>query len=281
MSLALTSQILTPRETLSNLHELYAASPQAKKFNLLLIGRVGSGKTTLVSTAPKPILIDAFDPNVSKSLARFKDDPNYLINTKFLGDDIGKPRIFTDWVRETQERETAGIFKMIGTYVIDSGTVWANSLKNQILAGSPGPKKGGGKRERQTNGLGLPEMEIDDYDTLFTKVWDVVNRLCALPCNFILTFHLEEKTNDFGGIVNRLAIPGQSRDKLPILFDELWRARTTNSSAGLKYDVQTVTDAGFECRTCLGAGGKLLPYETPDIKAILRKCGWPADDKEV
>ena len=49
------------------LKEMYASKGR-KKYNLLIYGPKGSGKTTLVGTGRKPVFIDSFDPGGSTVL---------------------------------------------------------------------------------------------------------------------------------------------------------------------------------------------------------------------
>jgi hypothetical protein len=63
------------------------------------------------------------------------------------------------------------------------------------------------------------------------------------------------------------------------LFTEKYVLLTKKTSSGLDYQLLTQDQARYRASTQLGAGGKLDPIETPDIKHILKKVGRSTEDK--
>ncbi|KKM34725.1 hypothetical protein LCGC14_1565130, partial [marine sediment metagenome] len=49
---------MTPEE----IRTMYLKKREGRNFSAIIMGLYGSGKTTLIGTAPRPLLIDSFDP---------------------------------------------------------------------------------------------------------------------------------------------------------------------------------------------------------------------------
>lgn len=249
----------------------YDTDPRQDSFNLLLLGEYGTGKTLLTHTARAPIHIDSFDPGGTKSVRQWIEQGSIIADTRFEGDDPKSPDRFSLWKTEFQHRENIGYFEAIGTYVIDSSTSWADSIMYDIL------KKAGraGEAPKFTHDYVPQKVQINNW----------LRKCLDLPCDFILTGHLEqhEIVNDDGKstLRYRFMTTGKGVVTLPLLFDEIWvTVSEPRSNQEPKRYIVTSNVGMYAGRTRLG-GGKFSLYEEPDIKKMLRKAGRNVEDKPL
>jgi hypothetical protein len=93
-----------------------------------------------------------------------------------------------------------------------------------------------------------------------------------------VTAHLDyDKDDNTGRILASMMIGGQSKVKLPMLFDEIYVTEAVETAKGVDYRILTKNNGKYQCRTRIG-GDKFTTYETPDIKHLLGKAGLPSDD---
>lgn len=240
---------------------MYKEDIRSHRFNALVIGDLGTGKTTFACTGRKPVLLHSFDPGGPKSVQSLINEGLVIPDTRFANEDPNAPSQFQAWVEEMRRLERANVFEHVGTYVLDSATTFADALIGHIL-----------KRENRK------QMEIRDWGTLLTEVKIWMRRILSLPCDCIVTGHLTREKDDITGKVQAsMMISGQSSVKLPMLFDEVYVTQTTETPKGLEYRILTQNNGSYQARTRIGAR-KFAPYEEPNIKALLRKAGLPDDD---
>ena len=109
------------KKKLSEIDATYKSSGASTTMNGLIIGPIRSGKTVALATAPRPIVIDSFDPGGTKSIQpQIKEGGIYP--TLYEEDDPKNPFIFHQWLMEFNERYEEGFFDHIATYCIDSFT---------------------------------------------------------------------------------------------------------------------------------------------------------------
>lgn len=261
-------KFLEIRKKASEIQEMYANDPGQNSFNLLLVGESGTGKSYLLRTARLPIHVDSFDPGGTKCLRDQIKDGRIIADTRWENDDPFKPTVWRNWVKETQARMKMGYFDHLGTYVIDSGTKWADSVMNQVLkaAGIPG------ETPRFTK----------DYQPQKTQVLNWIKYLLRIPCDFIMTGHLESHKDDVtGSITYRLMTTGKAVSLIPLEFDEIWVTNTKSRASGLDYRIITAHTGPYLASSRLGRGGKFEVYEKPDIKYLLKKAGESTEDKPL
>jgi hypothetical protein len=176
-----------------------------------------------------------------------------------------KPTSFELWDREYHRRKREGYFDQIGTYFLDSATTWASAAMNVVL--------------KKSNRLGGPPFQ-QDYLPAMSMIENAIKDMTTLPCDVILTAHLDVDKDEATGrmFVGPLFV-GKLKQRIPLLFDELYCAQTKNTSAGVVYSLLTRSDGIFKARTRLGKGGLYEANEKPDIKALLKKAGYSIDDK--
>jgi hypothetical protein len=74
---------------------------------------------------------------------------------------------------------------------------------------------------------------------------------------------------------------GKLKQRVPLLFDELYCAQVRRSAAGETYNLLTRSDGIFKARTRLGREGIFETLEESDIKKLLKKAGYSIEDKPM
>ncbi len=246
---------------------MYKDSPTNKKFNGLILGESGSGKTWLTRTARKPIHVDSFDPGGTRNLVDLIDKKQIVADTRFEAEDPKDPSVFNLWIRETKKRIEMGYFNRFGTYVLDSATTWSDAIMNKVL----GDAGLAGKAPRFTH----------DYVPQKVLIRNWLRVLQSLPCDFLFMGHLEGFKDEVSGkITYRFMTTGKGSVSIPLLFDEIWVMDPKKTAEGIKYRILTQSTGTHLARSRLAKGGLLNTYEKPNLKNILKKAKFFHEDKE-
>ena len=254
------------KKEFAEIRAMYSSQAQQKTFNALVYGDFGTGKTNLIKTCRLPVHIDSFDPGGTKTVRDEVEKGMILADTRYELEQPMKPMAFALWDKEYARRKRDGYFEHVGTYVIDSATTWASAAMNVIL--------------QKAGRLGGPPFQ-QDYLPAMSMVENAIKDMVTLPCDVILTAHLDVDKDEATGrmFVGPLFV-GKLKQRIPLLFDELYCTQVKKSAAGETYGILTRSDGIFKARTRLGKGGIFEAFEKPDIKALLAKAGYPIEDKE-
>jgi len=265
------------KEEFEKLRQMYNEDPRQQSFNALVLGEMGSGKSFLERTARMPVHIDSFDPGGTKCLQ--KNDGQELLDgifadTRFESEDRLHPTMYQIWKTEFMRRKTSGYFDGIGTYCLDSSTRWAESIMNRILQ-----KAGVITGASDAIGDGIPRF-TKDYTPQKIEIQNMINLILDLPCDCIITGHLEQtKDEGTGRVTYRYMTTGKGALIIPTLFDEVWVMDPKETSSGVAYRILTKNTGTYAARSRLAKGGLLETYEEPNIKKILTKVGMLRPDK--
>ncbi len=258
------------------LREMYANDPRNKSFNTIIYGPTGSGKSSMLRTARMPLHVDSFDPGGTKVLqgeamlnGRLYPDEykkgNIILDTSYEAEDPMHPTAAVDWDNNFHKRLDMGYFDKLGTYAIDSTTTWLQDIMYEVL------KKAGRTGGTPYQQDWLPQMTIAEK---------AIRQFLTLPCDCILIGHDNaDKDEATGRMFVSLLITGKLVKRIPLLFDEVYYAMTTETSSGIEYKLLTRNNGLFMARSRLAASGRIGTYEPSDIKAILQKAGLDASDK--
>lgn len=254
------------KQALARIRETYNNSNQTTKTNTLLLGVAGSGKTRSALTAVGPVLIDRFDPHAPLVLNKDIQSGRIIVED-FSLKDPANPVEWEHWLRRMAERERDGVFNYIGTYYLDSLTFWLEAGMLQIA--------------RQDKNRVSRAPELQDYNLMGVWLRNNLKKITALPCNVVVTGHLERETEEVSGKVDvSINIYKKMRPYIPSMFGEIYIAEARSSSKGTTWTFRTRTDGMYKCRTGIGAD-VFDEFEPPDFKHLFKKAGLPCEDKEI
>ena len=249
--------------------ELNAGKPAQESFNILLYGPVGTGKSTILSTCRQPVYIASFDPGGTKLpvLEQMEKDGLAFLDTEYELEDMKRPKALAAFEKTYDKMEREGVFDSIGTFAIDSLTTFGDALMNYIL-----------KRENRAG----TTPQIQDYLVQQTMLQQMFRKMCALPCDFVVTGHIStDKDEVTGRMVTSLLIPGKAAAKVPVLFDEVLISTVEmDSKRQPSFSVRLVGDAKYKTSTRRFSGKNFEPFEKPDIMELRAKAGKPAKHLE-
>ena len=266
----------TAAELLRKVQSAYASDASQSTFNALIYGVAGTGKTNILRTCPRPVLLHSFDPGGSKTVRDLVDEKTFFVDSSFEHEDRERPSAFDLWLKTVQELEKANVFDKLGTFCIDSFTTFSQALQNAVLRGV---KRTAGT-PLQLFGKTLLMPEIRDYQIITMQMRDIIKECAAKGCHFLLTAHETlDKDEATGSILSSMAATPSLRAMLPTVFDEVYRAEIERTSAGLNYRLLTRNTGVYLARTRIGNNGVFSIYEPQDIRSLLKRAGLPSDDK--
>ena len=239
------------------------------KFNAIVYGKQGTGKTRLISTARKPILLHCFDPCgwTTSALLPLIERGDLLVED-FSSDSMKKPHAYIDWCKRYDELKAANFFDCVGTYAIDSLTNFGLSMMNAIVRMSSLTKQ---------NNLDVPTQTA--YGVQLRTFVDDIKGVMALPCDVIMTGHIALERDEVELTAETMpALAGQQAIHVPNQFMEVWITRVVQIEGKPRYVLQVHADGKYGAKTRIGEG-KLEIFEEPDIHKILAKVGWKYEDK--
>lgn len=262
-------------EEREKLRQLYRDNPRTKKGRILAVGMKGCGKTSLLKTCPKPVLVHSFDAGGTEVLQDEIEKGSIIADTRYELDTVQNPRAYISWEQEINRLHSIKFFNEIGTYCIDSFTMFVTRTIWQIM------KKEGRVPPGMSSPVDLNKhgMRINDWQTVINICLMTVNSLANLPCHVILTGHLAyDKDMVTGSFQKMFNIPGQSSEYVPYNMPEVWMVKRDPHNDRVRIWTRG-WDQGFEPSTKMGAG-KFEKEEEPDVRALLKKAGYSYEDVE-
>lgn len=247
-------------EELEEIRKRYKTSSGAETFNALIYGDMGTGKTNILRTCRAPILIHSFDPGGTKTLIDAIAEGDVIVDNRFEEEDAKKSTAFKLWEKEFDRLRNAGFFEEIGTYALDSATMWGEACMNAILKANARPAS-------------TPQLQ--DYLVQMNVMRDAIKIMTSLPCDFVMTGHIDtDKDEVTGKMTTGPMVTGKLKAKLPILFDEIYVTISKETSKGIEYSLLTRNTGLYKARSRLGRGGRFETYEKQDIGRLLKKAGY-------
>lgn len=262
------------RTKIQQVRGIYDASAKSRKGHFLILAEKGMGKTKLLETCPKPVLIHSFDPDGTSVIDRaLIEAGKVIIDNRFEDDQYDNPKAYMLWQEEFNEWKNGNLFKDIGTYALDSTTTLASCMIWQIM-----------KKEGRT----IPPMNVAldqnnkgmrqvDWNTVLTMFINITRALVNLPCHTVMCGHIgRDKDAVTQGYIRTIMLPGQSSDQVPVLVPEMLVLRKKQE----KRYLLTQDDAEYKAVTRMGAG-KWDKEEQPNIQQLLKKAGKDWEDVVV
>lgn len=246
-----------------------------QRFRALIIGESNTGKTLSLRTARKPVLIHSFDVDGCQNLQPEIDRGEIFVDSRFEHEDHRHPHVYRDWEMEFNRLYDSGFFAHVGTYVIDSGTLFTEALMGTILASnSRSPKADIIKLGNAT--AAVPNQR--EYFILIKTMAGEMGRCAALPCDFILNCHTHEEgiKNDDGSFRVTKIYPnvvGRLRKILPAIFSEVYYTNVKVASTGVSYEWIMEQDNLRQAGSRLRANTDIPNKLSQDYEALLKRAG--------
>lgn len=248
------------KEELKRLRELPTEDIAGDTFNMILLGELGVGKTSLFDTLRKPVLVHSFDPGGCKlhHLKPLIESGDLIYDPRYEKEQAERPTAYMAWEREFMRLRQLNVFHEVGTYCLDSFTTWLRALVNETA-----------KRNKRPHQV----LQIQDWQVVGNCIIDNVKLATALPCDFVMTGHLMlEKDEVSGRMITRFkSIPSLKVD-VPLLFDEIYVLEAQGAREGVKRHLITQSTGQYIARTRIGSG-VFDVHEEPNILDLLVKAG--------
>jgi AAA domain len=220
------------------------------------VGPTGSGKSAQIWTLPGRKFLYVFDPNTMPTIRGCDVDyeeffPDFAeMDATLKGFNKGsksdrpkkpkEPTVYTDWVENINAKVDAGFFRDYDWVILDSVTFLSKATMD---------------RQLYLNGRYGDLEDRADYRVVGSKLSDLFNTLSGLPINVYCTGHTrtfeDDKTKK---VTTQINLPGKARDILPLMFTNVWLAKTKEDDDGqLRYFIRTKPEPrGFQdIRSCI------------------------------
>jgi hypothetical protein len=255
----------------NKIKEMYEKKGGGKNFSALIMGLGGVGKTYLLSTARKPVLIDMFDP-YGEAVLKYWIDKGEILVRDWSGDKTKSPTKYKEFEKTWEKDIQSGFLSNFGTYAIDSATTFLVALANQI-----------GKTFPTKEAMQPGQLAQGAYQPLYATVRDIIGMSSTQGCDFILTSHIElDKDEVSGEVLYQMSVFKGLKTQIPLLFSERYCLDKKAVGDKIEYHLYTNTKGRFKLASSrLSANGKIDVVEEPNIKALLKKAGYPTEDKPL
>ena len=204
---------------------------------LLVYGQAGSGKTSLITTMPNPIILSAEAGLLSIAGA----DLPYIEIT-----DMDSLQEAYKWVAQSDEA------KKFDTIALDSISEIAEVVLNTEKKRSKDPRQA--------------------YGEMQTTMAEVIRSFRDLPRHVLMTAKLEKSQDEMGRMLYSPSMPGNKTGQaLPYFFDLMLALRVEKDAEGVvQRGLMCQSDGLWQAKD---RSGKLNAWEAPDLGAIIERIG--------
>lgn len=198
-------------ELLKEVQDMYTDVTGDSTFGALISAVQGMGKTTMIGTAPYPILVYMFDPKGYIVLKKQIDEGKVLV-VPLWGEQSQNPTKWKQFIQLSDKHMDTGFINKFATVAVDSLTYALEALTNFTAT----------EMQVATNKTRLKNLpHLGDYRVIYQHIMDRINRFSEHPVNLIFTSHLEmvmdETTKE---IKAEILAYSKLRGLLPPMFTE-------------------------------------------------------------
>jgi hypothetical protein len=239
----------------------------AQRFEGLLWGPPGSGKTVLAHSFPRTRTLNFDGPSALDSVW-------WAIKEKIIDKKL------EDIVFENIVEDTSGKYGSVKkataldaasdqidlwlkdpnweTLIIDSGTELSEATINKGLAANA--RLGLSKSKEQGTSESMRVMRVQDWGAAGSLFQQFINWVRTIDKNIILICHEYTDTDENGSVIQyEPALIGQLRQKITKSFGEVYHLGVSGSRQAPVYEMQTAPDPKHVCKTRLGCLKPIMP----------------------
>lgn len=261
-----------PTTAASTMRERYRKAEHTGFANLLIYGFKGCGKTSLIRTCPKPVLVDMFDPDGEESISDLVDSGDVIVRPWPMNKEG-----YIEWKKcFAAERP---IFPNIGTYCLDSMTTWVPAALGFFLGLDSNTPIEDPRNHKV--------MEKREWGLFLIEAMYWMRTFRILPCHKLILGHIDKRDDQVTGATHyELRIPGQSRWAVPDLFSNVFvlhcedptkeKAQFLCKDGRVRY-FRTKPDRLYQCSNRKGT--TFAEFEVPDVRSIIKRSSLPSEDK--
>lgn len=218
----MSDRLIEVKTSLAEIDEMYADAG-GNTLGCLISGDPGTGKTTLLGTAPKPILIYMFDPR-GHIVLREKISKKEVVVVPLWNENSQSPSEWGKFSELTNKHCESGFIDRFATVGIDSLTFALEALTNFTAVEMQGITK----KTRVKNLL-----HMGDYRVVYQHILDKIKQLANHKIHLICTSHLETTQDEVSGkVTTHILAYKKLQGLLPALFTEKYAVVTRPGSSG-------------------------------------------------
>ena len=222
------------------------------KPKFLLSGASGSGKTAQFLTLPGKTFLYLFDPSSLSTIRGFDVEYEMFVpkvaslSTRSLSKDVGDPKklkvvdaheIYLAWEKDIEAKMESGFFDTFDNIGFDSFTTFSDIVMDRVL---------------HLNSRTGQWPQQDDWTAQMNGMKNVVRTLTGqMDLTLICTAHEDLVQDELTHrVMNQIILTGKLRQKIPILFSDVWHLECQIVEGKAKYIAQTKPDKmNPSCRT--------------------------------
>ena len=209
----------------------------ASNLKVLVYGQAGAGKTSLIPTLPKPVILSA-----EGGLLSIAGSDIPFIQIKNMND----LREAYTWLTESDEA------KQFESVALDSISEIAEVCLNSEKAKASDPRQA--------------------YGEMQTTMAEVIRLFRDLPMHVFMTAKLEKAQDEMGRMLYSPSMPGnKTGQSLPYFFDMMLALRVEKDAEGIVQRALMCDSDGLWAAK--DRSGKLEQWESADLGAIIAKLG--------
>lgn len=208
----------------------------ANGVKLLVYGQAGVGKTSLIKTMPKPLVLSA-----EGGLLSLGDEDIPFVSISNM-DDLKEAYL---WLKQ-------GEYKNYQSIAIDSISEIAEVVLNAAKKSAKDPRQA--------------------YGAMQEQMTDLIRAFRDMPMHVLMTAQLEKMQDEMGRLLYSPSMPGnKTGQKLPYFFDEVLAMRFYTDEDGQVWrSLQCAGDNSWQAKD---RSGKLDAWEEPHIAKLILKIG--------
>lgn len=210
----------------------------ANGVKVLVYGQAGAGKTSLVKTVPKPIVLSA-----EGGLLSIQDADLPFIEIS----DMDTLKEAYTWLAESEEA------KQYQSVALDSISEIAEVVLNTEKKATKDPRQA--------------------YGAMQEQMADIIRAFRDLPGRHVyMSAKLEKTQDEMGRVLYAPSMPGNKTGQaLPYFFDEVLALRVEKDGEGVTHRALMCDSDGLWLAK--DRSGKLEAWEAPDLGAVIAKIG--------